>query len=82
MAQTSTRGYGSTPGATTREQSVLTRMADAERRAGDPTVLSALGDGLDLIRELIADRGRRHDFAEAWDDAGDGFSADPPCPDG
>lgn len=82
MGHGSTRGYGSTPGASTREQSIITRLAEAERRVDDPWCLSALGDGLDLIRELIAERGRRINLAEQREAAGaDPADWSPPCPD-
>ena len=72
MGYGSARGYGSTPGATTRKPAIITRLTEAERRIGDAWCLSALGDGLDLIRELIAERGQLRDMAEqraaAWAD--------------
>lgn len=75
------RGYGSTPGATSHEQAIIARLSEAERRIGDGWCLSALGDGLDLIRELIAQRGRLQDHAEQREAAGaDHADWCPPCP--
>lgn len=85
------RGYGSTPGATSREQAIITRLADAERRAVEPSVRAALDEGAELIRQLIAERARRVDLEAAglssegdpvdWCPPCPDFEPDPPCPD-
>ncbi len=69
-------------GATSREMGVIARLTTAEERAGSPTVRAALCEGLELIRELIADRHRRQGLDEQMDEArADDASWDPPCPD-
>ncbi len=41
----------------------------------------ALGEGLELIRELISERGRRQEFQDQWDTPHDDVPWDLPCPD-
>ncbi len=70
-------------GATSREMAVVSRLTTAEGRADSPSVRSALSEGLELIRELISERGRRREFDDQVDDAtADPFPYDPPCPEG
>ncbi len=68
-------------GATSREMAVVSRLTTAEGRADSPMVRSALGEGLELIRELISERGRRQEFQDQWDTPHDDVPWDLPCPD-
>lgn len=56
-------------------------MTRAEADAEHPRVRAAPGSSLDLIRELIEDRGRRHDFDDQFEQPHDDVQGDPPCPD-
>ena len=67
-------------GARPEEMDVLARLTTAGERAESPLVRDALGAGLELIRDLIKERGRRQEFedqAEPHDDV----QWDAPCPD-
>ncbi len=68
-------------GATSREMDVVARLTTAEGRADSPMVRSVLGEGLELIRELILERGRRDEFHDQADAPHDDVQFDPPCPD-
>ncbi|WP_435018003.1 hypothetical protein TA3x_005631 [Tundrisphaera sp. TA3] len=69
-------------GATSREVGIIARLTTAGSRAVDPSDRMAIGEGLELIRLLVSERGRRRDLDVQWDEAGaDGFPVDPPCPD-
>jgi len=69
-------------GATSGEMDVIAKLTVAEDRAAEPSIRAALGEGLELIRELIAERGRLHEFDGLAEDAGaDPFPDDPPCSD-
>ncbi len=68
-------------GATSREMDVVAKLTTAGERADSPSVKAALGEGLALIAELIAERGRRHDFDDQVDEPPDDVQWDAPCPD-
>ncbi len=68
---------GARPG----EMGVIARMTTAEERAGSPMVRSAPGEGLELIRELIKERGRRQEFDHQSDAPHDDVQWDAPSPD-
>lgn len=66
-------------GATSREVGVIARLTTVESRAADPSDRRAIAEGLELIRALVAERGRRRDLAALMDDArADSFTYDPP----
>ncbi len=67
--------------ATSEEMAVVARLTTAGERAESPLTRDALGEGLELIRELIAERGRRHEFDDQADIPHDDVQWDPPCPD-
>ena len=50
-----------------REQGIVNRLHHVADGHKDPAVRSAVGEGLELILELIEDRGKRRDFDEQFD---------------
>ena len=57
----------SSKGMTTREQTVVNRLHHLADGHADAEIRSAIGQGLELIRDLIESRGKRRDFEEQWD---------------
>jgi hypothetical protein len=57
----------SSKGMTTSEQAIVNRLHHLVDGPLDPDVRPIVADGLALIVELIADRGKRRDFDEQWD---------------
>jgi hypothetical protein len=68
-------------GARPEEMATIAKMTVAEDRAETPLTRDALGEGLELIRQLILERGRRHDFDDQVDEPHDDVQWDVPCPD-
>lgn len=59
-------------GATRPEQETVNRLYHVADRHREPEVRSALSDALDLIAELIEERGRRRTLDQQWDGTHDG----------
>jgi hypothetical protein len=57
----------SSKGMTTREEAIVDRLHHLADGELDPDVRPIVADGLALILELIADRGKRRDFDECYD---------------
>jgi hypothetical protein len=57
----------SSKGMTARDQSIVNRLHYLADGPLDPVVRPIIADGLALILELIADRGKQHDFDKQWD---------------
>jgi hypothetical protein len=57
----------SSEGMITREQTVVNRLHHLEDGQANPEIRSAIGQNLELIRDLTWSRGKRRDFAEQWD---------------
>lgn len=71
--------HSHTPGATSREVGTIARLTMAEGRAADPSDRRAIAEGLELIRRLVAERGRLRDLDDLMDDArADSYLWDPP----
>lgn len=54
-------------GATSPEIATIQRLHWTADRHREPEVRKSLGEALDLVVELIEDRGKRRDFQERWD---------------
>ncbi len=59
-------------GATAREIQAVQQLHQVADRHREPEVRRALSGALELIAELIEERGRRRDLDEQWDQPHDG----------
>ncbi len=59
-------------GATRLEQDAVSRIYHVADRHREPDIRAALSEAVDLIVELIEDRGRRRALDDRWDGPHDG----------